>query len=441
MNKSKVKSQKSKGNGLVLIVLLGVLCFVSGCGKAETKEQQAKPVKVKAVEKHATNNTARYSASIKPNTQVEIAFKVGGYVEAIMQMRDVSGAWRYVQAGDVVMKGAELARLRQSDYQAKVNQAVSQQNEAKTAVETSKSQLSESLSAIETAKTQIVEAEAAFEKAKRDYERAQNLYATNSITRTDFDSAKTQYETAQAKLDGARSQLESAKARVETTKAQIVSAQARVKTAAATVAEASIPLQDTSLRSPISGVVLQRKVEVGALVTQNTSGFVLADTTLVKAVFGVPDMALPNLKLGDTVNVTTDALSGQEFPGHISRISPSADESSRVFEIEVAIPNQTNLLKPGMIASLQLQSKNSAQVEMPVVPLTAIIRSHAKAEAYAVMVVTEVNGKQTARLREVTLGETFGNTVAVTNGVSLGERVITTGATLVADGEQVQVIP
>jgi multidrug efflux system membrane fusion protein len=191
----------------------------------------------------------------------------------------------------------------------------------------------------------------------------------------------------------------------------------------------------------MTAVVIDRKIEVGTLVAQGVTGFVLADLTSVKAAFGVPDLALQSLKLGDTLKVTTDALPGTEFSGHISRISPSADQNSRVFDVEVTVPNPDGRLKPGMIAALNVNEGAAAQVNVPVVPLTAVTRAKDNPDAYAVVVVEEREGKQIARLRAVTLGESLGNAVVVTGGVRAGEVVVTTGVTQVADGEVVQVIP
>jgi membrane fusion protein (multidrug efflux system) len=162
----------------------------------------------------------------------------------------------------------------------------------------------------------------------------------------------------------------------------------------------------------------------------------------VKAVFGVPDLALQSMKLGATLFVTTDGVPGTEFTGHISRISPSADQTNRAFEVEVTIPNPQGLLKPGMIASLAVnEGAGGSPVEVSVVPLSAITRSKENPNLYAVFVVETREGKQFARLRQVELGEAFGNSMAVKSGVKAGEQVITTGATQIADGEQVQVIP
>jgi RND family efflux transporter MFP subunit len=414
-----------------------------GCSsQAETKAGQPKPVKAKAVEKFSTGGAARYSASIKPDMQVDLAFKVGGYVESIARVRDASGQWRDIQAGDHVRRGAVLARVRQSDYQAKVDQARSQQNEASTGLESNRSQLKEAQAAVEASRAQLAQSEASLEHARLEFERAKKLFDAESITKSDYDAAKAQYDSALAQVNAAKAQLNASLEKVNTAKAQISMTQARIKTAAAQTAEASIPLGDTELKASMSAVLLQRKVEVGTLVAAGTVGFTLADTTKVKAVFGVPDLALRSLHLGDTLNITTDAVAGTEFPGHISRISPSADQNSHVFEIEVMIPNPTDLLKPGMVASLEVIEGGAAGLETAVVvPLTAIVRSKNNPTSYAVFVIDESTGQQIARLRDVSLGETVGNTVTVTGGLQAGERVITTGATLVADGEQVQVIP
>ena len=365
---------------------------------------------------------------------VEIAFKVAGYVENIKRQDE-----RHIQAGDTVGKGTVLAQLRQSDYVAKVNEARSQQGEARSALDTNNAQLKEAVTSVETSRAQLKDAEAAFERAKLDFGRAQALFATQSITKPDFDAAKERYEIAKAKYDAAKAQLAVAEAKVSTAKFQIGAAESRVKTSEAIVYTASIPLGDAQLKSPLSGVVIERKVEVGQLVSTGTPAFVLADLSSVKAAFGVPDMSLKNFNLGDTLTMTTDAIPGTEFTGHISRISPAADQSSRVFDVEVTIPNEQGLLKPGMIASMNV-NETATTTEVPVVPLTAVTKSKADPNVYAVMVVEDAGAKQIARMRNVTLGESFGNSVAVNSGVKAGEVVITTGVTQVVDGEEVRVI-
>jgi multidrug efflux system membrane fusion protein len=93
-----------------------------------------------------------------------------------------------------------------------------------------------------------------------------------------------------------------------------------------------------------------------------------------------------------------------------------------------------------MIVSLRVGRSEMVQAQ-PVVPLNAIVKSKTDLNGYAVFLLLEQGGRQIATARDVKLGETYGNTIAVTEGVKQGDRVITTGVTLVRDGQSVRVIP
>lgn len=398
------------------------------------------PVKVATVELHAANSGARYSATIIPRTQVELAFKVDGYIEALQKVRGVDGHMRDVQEGDPIVAGAVLARVRQSDYQIKVKEAESHASEARSAIDSSKAQYQEALSAIESSKAQLADAEAAYEKSKLDFDRAQNLFASQSLTKANYDAAKAQFEQASAKVAAARSQVGMVQARADSAKSQIEVIKARSTGAQDLVREKTIPLKDTALRAPLSGFVLQKSVERGTLVSPGKTGFVVADTSSVKAAFGVADIAVPEMKLGSMLNIESESLPGTEFQGQITSVFPAADPKSRVFNVEVTIPNPKGLLRPGMIVSLRVGRSEAAQSQ-PVVPLNAIVKSPTDAHGYAIFAMTEQGGRQIVKVRNVKLGETYGNTIAVTDGVKEGDRVITTGVTLVRDGDAVKVIP
>jgi multidrug efflux system membrane fusion protein len=113
-----------------------------------------------------------------------------------------------------------------------------------------------------------------------------------------------------------------------------------------------------------------------------------------------------------------------------------ADAETRLFQVEVTIPNQAMVLKPGMIASLELADAKPASA-VPVVPLSAVVRDRANPADFAVMVVEN----KVAKTRRVHLGPTFGELLAVTSGLKPGEVVIRAGGTMVNDGEAVEVIP
>lgn len=434
--------QHSRALIFAACLLLGAFTLTGCHEKTATAEPAAVSVKVKAVEQTTVSKGVRYSAVIMPNSQVDLSFKVGGYVEGLLQVRGVDGKSRAVQEGDVVAAGTVLARVRQSDYAVKVKQAEAQSAEAKSGLDGGQAQFADAQAAVASSRAQLAEAEVAFGKTRLDFERAQNLFASQSMTKADFDAAKTQFESSEAKRNAARSQVTMLEARAESARAQIDVLRAKVKGSQALISEATIPLQDTALRAPHNAVVLKKDVEIGALVSAGKAGFTIADLSSVKAVFGVPDLAVAKLQLGTMLTVTTESLPGAELRGQITSIAPVADPKSRVFEIEVTIPNPRRMLKSGMIAALEVAVAPTEPVT--VVPVTAIVRAKGQSDPagqYAVFVVEDKGGQAIARTRTVKLGEALGNTMVVLDGLHAGERVITTGATLTLDGQAVQVIP
>ena len=364
--------------------LLGILVVISSaCNQAKSEPKQLTPVRVAEVQNIDTGNEVRYSASIVPYTQVDLAFKSPGYVESIRQVRSANGGMRNVDVGDFVTKGTVLAVVQQQDYADKLEQA----------------------------KAQLDRAQSDYERAKLSFDRTNILYSTQSATKPDFDNAKAQFD----------------------------SAAAAVKNAKASISEAQVALDYCSLRAPLDGWIVKRTVDVGSLVGPATNGFSIADTRSVKAVLGVPDTAVSGIKLGQRQAITTDSLPGA-FEGRVTSISPAADPKSRVYSVEITIHNPQDKLKSGMIASLSLGGKDLPH-SVSTIPLSAIIRDPQKPNAFAVLVTEGTGDTVTARARTVELGEAYGNMIAVMNGLQAGERVVTTGATLIKSGDQVRIIP
>jgi RND family efflux transporter MFP subunit len=367
-------------------VALGVAAAVApGCSRHGGEKAPARPVRVEKVQGESAAAGLRYSASIQPYEQVPLAFKVGGYVQEISQRPGADGHPRNVQQGDLVTRGTVLARIQPADYQEKVNQA----------------------------RAQVAQAEAGLAKARADAARAEALYKAQALTRPDYDAATASLASAAASAEGARAQLESAR----------------------------ISLRDGVLMAPADGVILSRNIEVGSLAGVGTTGFTLADLTRVKAVFGVPDLLVERVRLGAPLQVKSDAFGSTVFPGRVTAVSPSADAQSRVFNVEVTIPNPDRRLKAGMIASVEVAAP-SADIEpgSAAVSVAAVVKSPGPG-GFAVFVADGPDDDAVARSREVTLGRISGNRVAVTTGLKVGERVVVSGASLLTDGDRVRVIP
>jgi len=251
---------------------------------------------------------------------------------------------------------------------------------------------------------QLTDADASLRQAQADFERTSQLYENRSVSKADYDAAYARYTASRARGS-----------------------------------QAAISLRDATLRSPIDGIILKRSVEVGSLAGPSAPAFTVADTRVVKVVFGVPDMIVAHLQLGGRLAIQAEAMPGTKLEGRITRISPSADPSVRVFEVEAALPNPGGRMKVGMLATLQLG--DLAPGGAVFVPLAAVVRPAGDSSGYAVYVVRDSAGAAAARLRRVNLGDVSGNLIAVREGLASGERVIVRGATIVADGQAVRVIP
>jgi multidrug efflux system membrane fusion protein len=367
---------------------LTILLFaivMAGCESHKPIQQAPQAVQTQQIGHNAAANGGgpRFSAVVTPDAEAPLSFRIPGYVIALKQVRGPDGRLRDIAEGDRVSHGSVLVRIRSSEYQDKVRQASSQ----------------------------AAAADAVAQKAKLDFDRATRLYDSQSITKPDFDAARAQYHATQNELRAAR----------------------------AATSEAEIALHDTSVVAPFDGDIVKKSVELGTFVGPGVPAFVLAKTDLVKIVVGVPDTVVRSIKLGQPVEVAIDAFPARTFNARISRMSSAADPTTRNFDVEVAIPNKDHLLKVGMIGSLQLAEGASATAPSSLqVPLSAIVQ--AKDGKYGIFVVSNSSAGEVARLQSVEIGAVNGTDIAVLSGLSAGDRIITTGANLLKDGQRVEVV-
>jgi multidrug efflux system membrane fusion protein len=321
----------------------------------------------------------RYAGVVRANAQVELDFKAGGYIRHIA--RSKTAPQRVIQEGDRVTAGTALAVIDASDYAARV----------------------------ETASAAVLEASAAATQAERDQARTHALVESGALTPVELENRSTQREVSVA----------------------------RVARAKATLNEARLALADTTLRAPFSGVILSRLVEMGAFVSPRTPGFVIADDSSMKVVFGVPDSLLPALRVGNFAQVEVPSLS-RSFAATIFRIGSAADPRSRVFEVEVIVSNQGQQLKVGLAATVALDT-SGVQKKGFEVPLRALVRGSRSSDV-AVYTVEVSNGVATARARELNVLRVVGDDALVL-GLEPGQKVVTLGASLLHDGDSVRLAP
>jgi RND family efflux transporter MFP subunit len=366
----------------IAAVLFAVVAATNGCHQpTQVAAKSPTPVRVVDVALYSSSEDLRYSASVLPFAEATLSFKSAGYVTEIKQVMGADGRRRDIGPGDYVTRETVLAQIRHQDL---------------------KNQLDQAAAMLKQAQAENVD-------AAQDYERAKGLFATESLTKPDFDRAQARFDSTLAAVDQAKANLH----------------------------QAQLALEDADLTAPFSGYILARNIELGNLAAPGTPAFTVADTSAVKIGFGVPEYAVRRLRLGQqfSIHLQDDP---NEYNGRVTSIAASADEKNRVFAIEVTVPNAKASLKPGMIASVNLTGVHKAPV--PSVPLSAVVADPASPGRYAVFVAREEGGKWVAHLRGVALGETQESDVAI-DGVNPGEKVVVVGAAGLKDGDFIQVLP
>jgi RND family efflux transporter MFP subunit len=373
---------RSRGTATAASTLALLATTVLGGCRHEPALPAKPPIAVRLADVNLYQSTEglRYSASLIPYAQVDVSFRTSGYITEVKQVRS-AGHTRDIGTGDYVTRGTVLAQIRPQDM---------------------KNQADESGAQVDAAVAQHTQAE-------QDFNRAKALYATQSLTKPDFDQAQARFDSTLAAVNQAK----------------------------AAQRQAQLSLSDSSLKAPFSGYILARNLDLGTLASSSSAAFTIADTSAVKATFGVPEDALTLVHLGQSLTLQVQNKAAQNS-GRVTSISPSAYAQSRVFAIEVTLANHRNTLKPGMIASVELGGKR--EISQPSVPLSAIVPYPGESGQFAVVVAEQQSGQWKAHLRRVTVGATHGSSVSVA-GVQTGEKVAAIGAQLLKEGDSLSVIP
>lgn len=347
------------------------------------------PVKIKAVTAATDVALSRYSGSLEPAARVDMAFRVGGYVEMLGSVRGKDGKARAFEEGDFVTRGTVLAKIRSADYAQKVA----------------------------TARAGISQARSEATLAEAELSRSERLFASSAISKADLDAKVARAEYARANVDAAT----------------------------ARAGEASVALEDTVLKAPMDGVILSRELELGTLISPGRTVIALADIATLKATFAVPEALVEKLSIGSPLSLHVgaereSAALQRSIDARVTRIAPAADAKGRVFAIEADVPNRDGALRPGAVISVRVPEATLAHAGLSI-PLAAVVRSPLDARGFSVFVVDGREPRGKARLQQVQLGEVLGNLVTVDSGLQLGQRVVTVGATLIQDGSDTVVIP
>lgn len=251
----------------------------------------------------------------------------------------------------------------------------------------------------ELKKAAFISAEANYEKAKKDYENFKKLYQEKSISEGQLDQAKVAFTMAEAQYIVAKRQLE-----------------------------------DTKIKSPISGYVTARNVDIGATVQgapQPTFIANVVDLSKVKVKLNLSESDAVLFNPGDKVNVTTDVYPSYVFTGKIESISNKADEA-HTYATEISIINQSShLLKAGMFARVEFNSEKKRNVIA--IPREALVGSVKNPQVF----VVENN---IAKIKNLVLGDERGMFIEVVSGLNENDVLIVNGQNNLEDNTKVEIL-
>jgi len=374
------------------IITVGAFAYRYVQQRSKPAEQQADRsaarVRTAIVRARTVEESLTLTGEIKAVAVVEVKPKIPGRLERLA-LEDGTP----VVEGTLVRKGEVIAVLEHKDLQARVAQAKA---------------------AIETAKAGVLVAEVVLKDRKREKVRMENLFKQGSATEQQRDRAVTDCDRATAALEQAKAQLAQALAALQL---------------------AEVTFQEAFLKSPLKGVVCEKRVDPGAMVGPETSIVCVQPMDELKFLVAIPGEILPKIDPDKTaVTISVDAYRGRQFKSRISKVYPTVDPVTRTATVEILIRNERGdrgeyLLRPGMYATARIVVARKDQAVA--VPVDALIRRLGK--HYAFVVQDDV-----ARRREVKLGLRSGEYVEVVKGLSAGEEIVVSGQHRLTDGPPIE---
>ncbi len=191
-------------------------------------------------------------------------------------------------------------------------------------------------------------------------------------------------------------------------------------------------LENSVLRSPISGVISARNYDKGDMYSMGSPIYVVQQITPVKLLVGISESDYTKVHKGDKVAITTDAIPGRTFEGKITLLYPTIDQTSHTFTAEVQVPNSDRALRPGMYAKVAVTFGVNHSV---VVPDEAVVKQQGSGQRFVFVLQSD----NTVKSVLVGIGRHVGDSYEILSGLSEGDVVATKGSANLKDGAKVKV--
>jgi RND family efflux transporter MFP subunit len=257
-------------------------------------------------------------------------------------------------------------------------------------------------------------ADAQLEFAKITAERWESAAPNGAVSKQERDAKNAEYKTAQAKHAAAKAQLALGEATVKRLEA-----------------EESFK----KVIAPFDGVITQRKIDIGSLITAGSTSstsplFAIVQANKLRVYVKVPQTAAPEIAVGMTARVTTRELPGKVFTGTVDRTAGAVDQASRTLKVEVLVPNPKLALLPGMYARVAFET---ARAHPPLLVQAGALDLRPEGPTVAV-----VDAEDRVHFRKIKVAQDLGDAIEVAEGLRPDDWVGLNVSDDIADGERVQ---
>jgi multidrug efflux pump subunit AcrA (membrane-fusion protein) len=405
------------------LLLLSVVSFLISCGgsKANVRREDTAGSSSPAIVEVTTaaaikRDLPRFfeaTGSLAGDEQTDVAPQTSGKVIAVG-----------VDIGSYVRRGQMIVRLDDSELKLRVEQSVAQVNQAKASVRQAEEKIGlKSGQAFDPNRVaEVASAKVALDLADKNLRRAEKLIESGDVSRSFYDSQKSQ-------RDQLKEQYEAAIAQARQNYAAVVVARTNVANAEAQLALAQKSLSYSVIPAPIDGFVAERNADLGEYVAPQQKVATIVRTNPVRIRIDIPEQAIPEVHVGQSVSMSTSAWPDKNFSGRIARIAPNVTANSRTLTVEAEIENSSGVLKPGQFATVRiLQPRPQAAV---LIPSRAVTTESGVSRVFVIK-----NGHSEQRL--VQLGQTEGDLVEVKSGIAADEQVATSNLEKLSDGVTVK---
>jgi multidrug efflux pump subunit AcrA (membrane-fusion protein) len=406
----------------LLIVLLAVVAGVmESCGGSKANVRKEEPTATPKVVDVTTAAAIRRdlpefveaTGSLAGDEQTDVAPQTSGKVVEVG-----------VDIGSAVRRGQMLVKLDDAELKLRVNQAQAQVEQAKAAVKQAEEKigLRSGQSFDPTRVAEVAAAKVAYDLAEKNLKRAEKLIESGDVSRSFYDQQRAQRDQLKEQYDSAVAQARQNYAAVEVARTNVANAEAQLALARKSLSYAVIP-------APIDGFVSERTADLGEYVSPTQKVATIVRTNPLRVRIDIPEQAIPEVHVGQSVSATTSSWPDKSFSGHIARIAPSVTTNSRTLTVEAEIDNSSGALKPGQFATVRILQPRP--VPAVLVPVKAVMTD---AGVSQVFVIKDGHAEQ----RLVQLGVTEGDLIQLKSGVTADEKVATSNLEQLADGVPVR---